>query len=76
MRKKAYHFLKLCLAADIVLFLSWALYEVLWYRTHPELYVMNSAPWYVNLLVYGTSAGLAAMLLAAAMWSLKRRDKK
>lgn len=72
MRKKLYRFLKLMFFTNIGVFLGRALYEVNWYRNHPEIYAMNSAPWYTNILVYGITALAAAVILGIVLTVLKR----
>lgn len=63
--------LKVCFYADIGVFLGRALYETFWYRNHPELYELNSAPWYTNILVCGVFALVFAAALGAAMLIVK-----
>lgn len=74
--KKIYGFLKIWFWANIGVFIGRALYEVIWYRTHPEIYELTSAPWYTNILVYGIFALLIALILGAILWILKRRISK
>lgn len=70
--KRLYIILKLLLCADVGLFTGLALYEVLRYKLHPELYLLNSAPWYTGILLSGAATGLAAVILGAALLILRR----
>lgn len=77
--RKLYNILKVSFFANIGVFLGRALYEMFWYRNHPEIYRMTSAPWYTNILIYGAFAALTAAALGAALLILnaviKNRDK-
>ena len=74
--KKLYEFLKILFGADIGLFIGYALYEVLRYKTHPEFYALTSAPWYTGILLYGTVAGFIALVLGVAILILKKKTGK
>lgn len=74
--KKIYSLLKIWFWANIGVFLGKALYEVIWYRTHPEIYELTSAPWYTNILVSGIFAFLTAFFLGTILWILKRKIDK
>ena len=39
-------------------------YTVWDYKTHPEFYAVNSAPWYTTLVLFG---GIVALVIAAGM---------
>lgn len=70
--KFLYKLLKNLICATAGLFSGYALYEILFYRNHPEIYAMNSAPWYTNILVYGAAALVICLVLGAVMWILKK----
>lgn len=74
--KKIYRLAKILFYSNIGAFIGRALYEVFWYRNHPEIYVMTSAPWYTNLLVYGIFAALIAAVLGAVLLILKKKINK
>lgn len=74
--KKLYNFLKLMFFANLGVFLGRALYEVLWYRNHPEIYAFTSAPWYTNILVYGVFALVVGAILGAALLLLAKKLQK
>ncbi len=50
---------------------------VLWdYKTHPDLYAVQSAPWYTSILLYGA---VTAVILAAAIiikQMIRKKSKK
>lgn len=76
MIQKLYNLLKILFGANIGLFIGHALYEVLWYRKHPEIYEMTSAPWYTNILIEGILAFLIAVILGGVLWLMKRKMSK
>lgn len=51
-------------------FLGHAILEMWRYKSRPELYAMQSAPWYTSILVYGafTVAVLAICMVIKAIW--------
>lgn len=67
-----YRLTKILFYSNIGVFIGRALYEVFWYRTHPDIYVMTSAPWYTNILVYGIFAALIAGVLGVVLLILKK----
>ena len=71
--RKLYLALKIAVWAVIVLFLGSAGRQVWHYRTHPELYVINSAPWYTGILVSAVFAAAAVVILMIAMWIVRKR---
>ena len=40
----------------------YGLYSFWEYKKYPELYAMRSAPWYINILVYGIFAATVLIL--------------
>lgn len=51
-------------------FLGHAILEMWRYNSRPELYAMQSAPWYTSILVHGafTVAVLAICMVLKAIW--------
>lgn len=66
MWKKINHILNVVMGSSIGVFLGHGIYELWHYRTHPDSYAMQSAPWYTSILVYGafTLAVLVVTILA------------
>lgn len=54
--KKANQIINSIMGAFIGVFIGHSIYVIWNYKTHPELYAMQSAPWYTNILVYGMFA--------------------
>lgn len=64
--KKLNHILNVIIGAFTGVFIGHGIYVVWNVRTHPELYAMQSAPWYTSLLVYGAFT-IAVLLICIVL---------
>ena len=47
------------------------------FKARPDLYAMQSAPWYVDLEIQGIITAVLAAVLLAVMWLVRKNiDKK
>ena len=53
MLKKINSILNIIIGTSIGVFIGHGIYVFWDYKTHPDLYAMQSAPWYTSILVYG-----------------------
>lgn len=53
MLKKINRILNIIIGSFIGVFVGHGIYVFWDYKTHPDLYAMQSAPWYTSILVYG-----------------------
>lgn len=53
MLKKINRILNIIIGSFIGVFIGQGIYVLGDYKTHPDLYAMQSAPWYTSILVYG-----------------------
>ena len=53
MLKKISSILNIIIGTSIGVFIGHGIYVFRDYKTHPDLYAMQSAPWYTSILVYG-----------------------
>lgn len=51
--KTAQKIINIIMGTFVGVFIGHGAYVVWNYKTHPELYAMQSAPWYTSILVYG-----------------------
>lgn len=51
--KKLDHILNIIIGAFVGVFLGHGLWRYWDYHKYPDLYAMQSAPWYTSILVYG-----------------------
>lgn len=45
------------------------------YKTHPDLYAMNSAPWYTGLLLNGIVTAVVMIICLIIIVIIKKRSK-
>ena len=75
--KQLYQTLKIFLGCSIGVFLGSCIYQYYHFRTHPALYAMQSAPWYVCLEVQGLYTVVLAVILLSAMRCIRQKlDQK
>ncbi len=67
--------LNIIMGSAIGVFIGYGAYSVWDYKTHPELYVVQSAPWYTGILIYGIFA-VAALLLGLILKMIIRKSTK
>ena len=53
MLRKINSILNIIIGSCIGVFIGHGIYVYWDYKTHPDLYAMQSAPWYTSILVYG-----------------------
>ena len=53
MLRKINSILNIIIGSSIGVFVGHGIYVYWDYKTHPDLYDMQSAPWYTSILVYG-----------------------
>ena len=73
MLKKVNLILNIIMGAVVGVFIGHGIYVFWDFKTHPELYVVRSAPWYTDMLVSGIEA--AAVLAIVLIVKLVIRHK-
>ena len=71
--EKLYRFLKNFLWANVGIFCGRTVGRVWEYCAHPDLFAMQSAPWYLSIQVSAVSATLITIVLLLAMYFVGRR---
>ena len=61
--------------ASIVIFAGSCIYQYTDYKQHPEIYTLNSAPWYTGLLIQGAFT-LFITLICIIVLVIAGRKKK
>lgn len=64
MLRKLNSFLNIVIGSFIGVFIGFGIYKFWHFKTHPNLYAMQSAPWYTELLLYGA---LVAVLVVVCI---------
>lgn len=68
--------LNILIGVSVGLFLGQTLYDCWSYHARPELYAMQSAPWYTSVLVHGLLTLAALIILALLKLILRSIQKK
>ena len=53
--------------ASIVILIGSCIYQYTDYKQHPEIYMLNSAPWYTGLLIQGAFTLLIIIVCAVVL---------
>ena len=61
-----------CAAGSLLIHGVWLCVD---YKTHPEIYEANSAPWYTGLIPHGAIAAAVTAVCLAALWGMRRKDR-
>ncbi len=73
--KRLYEILRTTLGAFIGVFIGTSIYKFWDYMDKPELYAMQSAPWYLSIEVNAVFTLVIAVILLAAMWFVRKKMK-
>ena len=73
--KRLTTFLNTIMGACIGVFIGHNVYITYGFKKYPELYVMQSAPWYSSILVYGTFT-LAVLLICVVIKAIIKHEHK
>lgn len=78
MRKRIHHILNLMIGAFLGVFIGSGIYSFWDFRMHPELYRMQSAPWYTGILLRGavTVAVIVVCLILKAILRMIEKKKR
>lgn len=71
--KKLNNVLNITIGIAVGVFIGYGIYIVWSFRTHPELYAMQSAPWYTSILVYGAFTIVVLLICLAAKVIIKHK---
>lgn len=61
--------------ASIVILIGSCIYQYTDYKQHPEIYMLNSAPWYTGLLIQGAFTLLIIIVCAIALLIIGRKKQ-
>lgn len=73
--KKINSILSIIIGSSIGVFIGHGIYVFWDYKTHPDLYAMQSAPWYTSILVYGLFT-IVALIVGIMIKLIIRRKLK
>lgn len=71
--KAIYHLLKTLLWCFIGVFIGSSLYRYYDYKTHPDFYAIQSAPWYLDIEVRAIFTIVIVVILFIILWVLRKK---
>lgn len=74
--KRFYGILRIVMWSVIGVFIGGSLYKWYDYKTHPDLYAMQSAPWYLGIVTGAVITMAAVTILLIMMGLIRKRIKK
>lgn len=74
MKQKLIGFLNVLMGACFGGFLGLSAYRLWDYHAHPDYYVMQSAPWYTSIIVWGIGAAVVITVSAIIRVLLNRKS--
>lgn len=75
-KNKLNYILNILMGSVAGVFIGYGLYKVWDYKTHPDLYVAQSAPWYTGIVVYGIFAAFVLLLSFVLKQVIRKGTKK
>jgi len=73
--KRLYEILRTLLGSFIGVFIGTSIYKFWDYMDKPELYAMQSAPWYLSIELNAVFTLVIAVILLVAMWFVRKKIK-
>ena len=75
-KNKLNRILNTIMGSVVGIFVGYGIYSVWDYKTYMDLYMMQSAPWYTTLLIYGGYAAAVLILCVILKCVLRKRAEK
>lgn len=74
--KKLYDFLRILQWTFVGVFLGRTGYTFWHYKTHPEFYAMQSAPWYLSVEIQAVFTVAVVLVLLLLRWAIQKKLKQ
>lgn len=74
--KRLNTFLNTIIGSFIGVFIGHVLWKIWDFKTSPELYAMQSAPWYTSILLYGVVTFVLVLVCVVIKVIIKHKKKK
>lgn len=72
--RKVYITLRITLWSLIGYFIGCAISKFYDYKTRPDWYLVQSAPWYLGIEIQAVITGLIALGILLVMWRIRRKE--
>lgn len=76
MWRRVNQILNILMGSIVGVFIGYSLYRYWEYKTHPELYVLYSAPWYTEVLLYGGVAAVILLMIMIVKLIIRKKRKE
>lgn len=73
--KKLYQILNILLWSFVGVFIGSSVYKYYDYKTHSDLYLVQSAPWYLSIQIQGIFTAIVVVIILIIMWFIKKKIK-
>lgn len=73
--KKLYRILQIAVWCLVGIFIGSSIYRYYDYKTYPERYICQSAPWYLNIEIQGVFTAIIVFAIIVSMWIMKKKMK-
>lgn len=67
MYKRINNILNIAMIGSIMIFVLYTIYKYYNYKTNPSFYMVQSAPWYINVELYG----FCLLIVLIILWVIK-----
>ena len=75
MLKKLNSLLNIIMGSSVGVFIGHTLFEYSRFRKYPDLYAMQSAPWYTSTVIYGAvTAAIVLISLILKIFAIKKNE--
>ncbi len=71
--KKFYSILRILLWSFIGVFIGSSLFKWYDYKAHPDLYAMQSAPWYLSIEISAVFTIIVVIVILTVMWIIRKK---
>ena len=75
-KNKPNRILNTIMGSVVGVFIGYSIYSVWDYKTYTDLYMMQSAPWYTGILVYGIFSAVVLLLCIILKAVIRKLIKK
>ena len=73
--KKLYQILNIILWSFVGVFIGNSIYKFYDYKTHPDIYIAQSAPWYLNIEIQAVFTAIIVVVICVIMRMIKKKMK-
>lgn len=75
MKKKLCQILNIILWSSVGVFIGGSIYKFYDYKTHPDIYAIQSAPWYLGIEIQAVFTAIIVVVIFAIMRIIKKKMK-